>query len=114
MDETVIAGSNVGKRLDKIHQAQECLINYKGKNVPVVSKITIGRDKKNDIVLENPIISRFHAEIQKIKNDYFIHDLNSSNGTFVNNERIPKDKYVKLKQDDSILVGKTKLRLLLK
>lgn len=114
MDETVIANSNVGKRLDKIQPSQECLINYKGKNIPVVSKIKVGRDKSNDIVLNSATISRFHAEIQKIKNDYFIHDLNSSNGTFVNKKRVPKDKYVKLKKDDVVLVGKTKLKLLIK
>lgn len=113
MDETVYAKSNVGKRLDKIQHHQDCVIKYKGKKVPVVTKITIGRDKDNDIVLPNPMISRFHAEIQKIKDDYFIHDLDSSNGTFVNKEKVPQGKYVKLSADDSIMIGKTKLRIII-
>lgn len=111
MDETICIDSSVGKRLNNFQKSQKCSIMYKGKKVPIVGKITIGRDKSNDIVLENLLISRFHAEIQKIKDDYFVHDLNSSNGTFVNDKRVPKDKYVKIKARDVVFVGKTKLTI---
>lgn len=111
MDETIIKDSSVGKRLDKIQQSQGCVVKYKGKKIPVVSKITIGRDKSNDIVLNNPLISRFHGVIQKIKEDFYIHDLESSNGTFVNGKRVPKGKYLKIKASDIIEIGKTKLKI---
>lgn len=111
MDETIFLDSNIGQRLNNFQKPQSCIIRYKGKKIPVVGKITIGRDKGNDIVLENVLISRFHAEIQKIKEDYFIHDLDSSNGTFVNDEMVPKGKYVKLKPSDIVKVGKTKLKI---
>ena len=111
MDETVFLESNIGQRLNNFQKAQNCSIMYKGNKIPLVGKITIGRDKSNDIVLDNLLISRHHAEIQKIKDDYFIHDLGSSNGTFVNDFKIPKDKYVKIKASDIVKVGKTKLKI---
>ena len=43
------------------------------------------------------------------KNDYYIKDLNSTNGTLVNDELVPKDKYVKLKMNDKIKIGRTEL-----
>jgi len=111
MDETIIVNSSVGKRIDKLQKKQSCSITYKGKKIPLISKIKIGRDKSNDIILENKLISRFHAELQKIKNDFYIHDLNSSNGTFVNDIPIPKDKYIKISSKDLIKIGKTTLKV---
>jgi pSer/pThr/pTyr-binding forkhead associated (FHA) protein len=53
------------------------------------SVLKIGRDKNNDIEINEPRVSRFHALITHIGNDAFeIKDLNSTNGTFVNGNRI--------------------------
>ncbi len=56
--------------------------------------ITIGRDENNRIIIEDPaqIVSNYHAEL-KIKEDgsMFLYD-KSSNGTFVNGTRIPKNQ----------------------
>ena len=49
---------------------------------------TLGRHPTNDIVLALDSISRFHARIDCRGDFYIIQDLNSSNGTFVNGERI--------------------------
>jgi pSer/pThr/pTyr-binding forkhead associated (FHA) protein len=57
------------------------------------------------------MVSRFHALIQKIKDDYFIKDLCSANGTFVNNTKVPENKYIKLKKGDIILLGRTELTI---
>lgn len=57
-------------------------------------------------------ISRRHAQIQKQDNDYTIMDLNSMNGTFVNNKILLKDEIYTLANDDEIRVGKTVLRLM--
>ncbi len=111
MDETIIVGSSVGKRINSFQKNQSCTITYKGKKIPLTSKITIGRDKSNDIVLDNKLISRFHAELQKIKNDYYIHDLKSANGTFINKKCLPPDKFVKISGKDSIKIGKTVLKI---
>ena len=111
MDKTIYSDSNIGKRLDKIKKKESRCLWFKGEEIPLVSRITIGRDYSNSVVLDDRMVSRFHAIIQKIKNDYFVKDLNSSNGTYVNNKQVPKDKYVKLKENDMIRIGKYELTI---
>ncbi len=62
---------------------------------------TIGRDDEADIVVPLDYISRIHAKLSINKGLLFIEDLNSSNGTFVNDERVNKSE----------LRNKDKLRL---
>jgi pSer/pThr/pTyr-binding forkhead associated (FHA) protein len=62
-------------------------------------------------VLDDSLVSRQHARIQKIKDAYFITDLSSSNGTYVNGTRVPEGKYVKLSKQDIITLGRTELRV---
>jgi len=65
--------------------------------------ITIGRVDKNDIKIENLAVSRQHAKIIQDGERYIIEDLNSLNGTFVNEKRVMKGI---LRNKDEILVGK--------
>jgi pSer/pThr/pTyr-binding forkhead associated (FHA) protein len=53
-------------------------------------RITIGRRKTNDIHIDNLAVSGEHAVIVTIGNDSFLEDLNSTNGTLVNNKPIKK------------------------
>ena len=64
---------------------------------------TIGREPGNDVVVENLLVSGFHARIDLAGKDYILTDLQSKNGTFVNGERITSTK---LKNGDQILIGK--------
>lgn len=60
----------------------------------IAKDITLGRDEKNDIRLDDPddkAISRFHASIDMTKDTYILKDT-SANGTVVNNEKIKKYK----------------------
>jgi pSer/pThr/pTyr-binding forkhead associated (FHA) protein len=107
MDETLHASSNLGKRLTKLRKSEKRCLLFKGNMIPIVTTITIGREKSNCIVVDDTMVSRFHAVIQKIKNAYFIKDLNSTNGTKVNGLNVPKDKYIKLKKNDVIQIGRT-------
>ena len=50
--------------------------------------LTLGRRKDNTIVLADPQISAYHARIDKRGSDYILTDLQSTNGTFVNNLKI--------------------------
>lgn len=105
-DETIITESPVGQRLEKVSNKDSmAYLKFGNKRVDLVAKITIGRSTDNDVVIDNKLASRHHAVIQKIKDAYFIKDDNSTNGTFVNNELIPKDKYVKLYKGDKITIG---------
>lgn len=106
MDETITTNSPVGKQLDKINSSKNAsYLMFNNKKISLVAKITIGRDTSNDIVVDNKLASRKHAVIQKIRDAYFLKDENSTNGTFVNSIRIPKDKYVKLNVGDQIQIG---------
>ncbi len=53
-------------------------------------RMTIGRHRHNDIVLEHATVSGEHAVITTILDDSFLEDLYSTNGTFVNGHRIGK------------------------
>lgn len=50
--------------------------------------ILIGRGRKNDIIIQDNEVSRTHSRMVRVLDDYEIHDLNSTNGTFVNGQRI--------------------------
>lgn len=65
--------------------------------------VTIGRSNKNTIVIKDPYISKNHLSIVKDEGDYYLEDLNSANGTFVNGDRIMD--VVKLKNGDTIRLG---------
>jgi DNA-binding winged helix-turn-helix (wHTH) protein len=50
--------------------------------------LTIGRDGANDIVIDHPLASRRHARLEHDAQGYFVRDLDSTNGTYVDGERI--------------------------
>ena len=54
--------------------------------------ITIGRNLSNDLVIHNSQVSRTHAEIRYQDGKYTLIDLESSSGTFINNEKITESK----------------------
>jgi carbon-monoxide dehydrogenase large subunit len=66
--------------------------------------IAIGRDPGNDIVINDNEISRFHARLQKVDGGYLFEDLNSTNGSHVNEK--PVSGEVMLTPGDVIALGK--------
>jgi pSer/pThr/pTyr-binding forkhead associated (FHA) protein len=60
----------------------------RGKVYPLTGKVVIGRDEQCDIIVDSPLVSRRHAEIEITDRGVRVHDLGSSNGTFVAGERI--------------------------
>jgi pSer/pThr/pTyr-binding forkhead associated (FHA) protein len=50
--------------------------------------ITIGRNLENDLVINDPTISRYHAEIRYEDSQFILVDLDSSGGTYLNNRKI--------------------------
>jgi hypothetical protein len=79
----------------------------KNMHFPLGDRFSVGRATDNDLVLPDPKVSRHHLVIQKQDNEYQISDLNSSFGTFLNNNKIQTPTL--LKQDDVILIGDTVL-----
>lgn len=50
--------------------------------------IIVGRDEGADVVIDNPSVSRRHAEIRLTDDGWIVEDLGSSNGTFIHGQRI--------------------------
>ena len=73
-----------------------------GSVVPIRGIITLGRKPENTIVLTEPFVSGNHAKIYAKNNNLYVEDLNSTNGVYVNNERI-QEKY-KLVADDEVKI----------
>ena len=73
-----------------------------GAVVPIRGIITLGRKAENTIVLTEPFVSGNHARIYAKNNNLYVEDLNSTNGVYVNNERI-EAKY-KLIADDEVKI----------
>jgi len=74
-------------------------------------ELTIGRGSENDIVINNPAVSRHHATIFTNVNTIVIVDAGSTNGTFVNNKRIVEQQ---LEVSDEIIIGKMLIKYKLK
>jgi pSer/pThr/pTyr-binding forkhead associated (FHA) protein len=65
-------------------------------------KLRLGRKADNDIVLSEHAVSGHHAEIRRKGDDYILVDMESTNGTFVNGERVTR---VRLGDRDRIEIG---------
>ncbi|MDZ4870631.1 MAG: Vitamin B12 import ATP-binding protein BtuD [Chroococcidiopsis cubana SAG 39.79] len=70
------------------------------------NNLTIGRDEQNDIAIDHPTVSRYHARISRQDGTFAIADLNSSNGTFVNGKRVSGSQ--SLRPEDTIRIGPTR------
>jgi pSer/pThr/pTyr-binding forkhead associated (FHA) protein len=67
------------------------------------ARVAIGSDPGNEIVIDEPTISRRHAEVIKRSGVFQIRDLGSTNGTFVNGKRV--DAPVPIEAGDEIRLG---------
>jgi pSer/pThr/pTyr-binding forkhead associated (FHA) protein len=72
-------------------------------------RLRIGRNPNCDIFIDDAVVSSEHAVIEKIENpdaggnfDYYLEDQNSTNGTFLNEEKTARQK---LKHEDVIRIG---------
>jgi len=93
--------------LQKVGDKAQCPVN--------LSKMRIGRETDNEIIVEDDAVSGHHALItideSQVGGDsklYFIEDLGSTNHTFVNEIKITKQQ--QLNNGDIIRIGYTKLK----
>ncbi|MCL2723082.1 MAG: DUF4388 domain-containing protein [Polyangiaceae bacterium] len=84
---------------------------YQGGEFPIVADkpIVVGRSSDLDMVLVEDMVSRKHARILMQQDQIWIEDLGSTNGTFVNGEKI---KRAHLKEGDRVLIGTSILKVL--
>ena len=83
---------------------------YQGGEFPLKSdkQVVIGRSSELDMVLVEDMVSRKHAKISVGAGKITIEDLGSTNGTFVNGEKVQQSR---LKEGDRILIGTSILKL---
>lgn len=95
----------------RVNPADRPWLDVDGERYPLMGAITIlGRDDVADIILDDPGISRRHSELRVTTDGprfvTTIRDLGSTNGTFVNGERITSEH---LEDGDRITVGRTSI-----
>ena len=71
--------------------------------------VTVGRHPDSDIFLDDITVSRRHAEFRRDANRFWVHDVGSLNGTYVNGERA-EDQL--LDTGDEVQIGKYRLTFL--
>lgn len=73
---------------------------------PITKKLMIlGRDVHSDILINEPSVSKKHAQILSLQGGFLLKDLDSSNGTYINNSRI-EEAY--LGDGDTVTLGEAK------
>ncbi len=100
-----IGGSQPGERVSMVYLSPDESQDPMRRTISFSEKmrLSIGRDASNDIVLDAPVISRFHALVERVGQRYRIQDLRSANGTFVNGQPITGEVW--LNQRDTIRIG---------
>src|SRR5215475_6873185 len=68
-------------------------------------EIAIGRELKNDLILDDPRVSRYHAVAHKTEEGVMLRDLGSGNGVFVNGQRIAPNIDIKLTENTQVKLG---------
>jgi hypothetical protein len=74
------------------------------KSIPIERRIRLGRQSDNDLVITDPGVSRHHAEVINTNGTCTLHDMGSTNGTYVNGSVVGEHA---LRDGDRISVGST-------
>ncbi len=96
---------------DELEPGQALLLVKRGPNAGSTFLIeepstSLGRNPDSAVFLDDVTVSRKHAEIRRQGEEFFVHDLGSLNGTYVNGERVD---VTKLASGDEVQIGKFKL-----
>jgi len=104
-------GEEVFQPAEELEQGQALLVVKRGANAGSTFLIdkdltTAGRHPESDIFLDDVTVSRRHAEVRRENAKFFVRDLGSLNGTYVNRERVEETE---LSSGDELQIGKFKL-----
>lgn len=79
--------------------------SQQGEELDVTDVTVLGRSDEADLVLDDPYASEFHMRLVAQEDGIMLHDLGSTNGTYVNGRRVTAP--TQLRRGDTIQVGKT-------
>jgi len=79
--------------------------SQQGVELDVTDVTVLGRSSETDVVLDDPYASEFHMRLVSSDEGIMLHDLGSTNGTYVNGRRVTAP--TQLRRGDTIQVGKT-------
>jgi hypothetical protein len=80
-----------------------------GTPIPLTMGVTkVGRGEENDLILDDVKVSRLHAELRATPDALEVVDLGSTNGTFVNREKLNASQPCPLQAGDEVYFGKTR------
>ena len=80
-----------------------------GKSFDLGQELTIGRADKCHVILDDTYVSQVHARVFARGESYFIEDLGSTNGTYLNRKRV--GGATELQRGDRVKIGKTVLEM---
>jgi len=83
--------------------------SQQGQEFDVNDVVVLGRSAETDVVLDDPYASEFHLRLVSQENGMMLHDLGTTNGTYVNGRRVSAP--TQLRRGDTIQVGKTVLEI---
>lgn len=83
--------------------------SQQGQEFEVSDVVVMGRSEETDVVLDDPYASEFHLRLVSQEGGMMLHDLGSTNGTYVNGRRVSAP--TELKRGDTIQVGKTAMEI---
>ena len=83
--------------------------NQQGTEIEVTDVTVLGRSDESDLVLDDPYASDFHMRLVAQEDGITLHDLGSTNGTYINGRRVTAP--TRLRRGDTIQVGKTVLEV---
>ena len=83
--------------------------SQQGREFEVSDVVVMGRSSETDVVIDDPYASDFHLRLVSQENGIMLHDLGSTNGTYVNGRRASAP--TELKRGDTIQVGKTVMEI---
>ena len=81
-------------------------LNFKMQEYYVIEgDISLGRSSRNDVVIKDKFVSKNHLLIREKNQRYYLEDLGSANGTFLNGVKIDPNELIELQNNDKIGVG---------
>ena len=86
--------------------------NKEGRAIDLENKtIFLGRSVKNDIQIRDTAVSRKQLKVYPIGKRYFVEDLKSTNGTYINDQLMSPGEGYEISEGDTIAIGDTVIQL---